>query len=107
MADVRGACKRVFDGTTDVCQEFEADEFDTKLCDNCGCKKGFHEKLHAPSAALAAPAPACGPRRLRRLLLRRLLLRRLRHRRSQSRSMLLSKRRAWGTLRSRLPRRGR
>jgi hypothetical protein len=61
MADVRGACKRVFDGTTDGCQEFEADEFDPKLCDNCGCKKGFHEKLHAPSAALAAPAPACGP----------------------------------------------
>lgn len=69
MADIRGACKRLYEvtGLTDGCQEFEPAEFDPKTCDTCGCKRGFHEKIPssvgtqqveaAPPAAPVVPAP--------------------------------------------------
>jgi hypothetical protein len=50
MADLRGQCRAPVGpaGGLDGCQEFEPQEQDPKLCDVCGCKKGFHEKLTAP-----------------------------------------------------------
>jgi hypothetical protein len=49
MADPRGKCRAPVGpaGSLDGCQEFEPQDDDPKLCDNCGCKRGFHEKLTA------------------------------------------------------------
>lgn len=47
-------------GRVDGCQESEAQEDNPKVCDNCLCKRGFHERLadNAPGNGQSQRPPA-------------------------------------------------
>lgn len=48
-------------GKVDGCQEFEPQEGNPKVCDNCDCKKGFHEKIAAAGPPQSVQNEGPGP----------------------------------------------